>query len=265
MTVQRGTTPNPAYWAPYLGVSLFLRVYSAIRSTWVMLVVDNPFFWYFGFHSANILNDIEGPFYTVGSPSRQVEDGKAVLAPVDFMNKWDPFLFVFDVKDSKGDPVPNAAFDCWQADTNGGYYFASYTLRGKATTDAEGHVEILTVRPGGYGTRAAHLHLSVNGVKGRHVPMTTQAYVCPGNNPDHLETDIANYWRRRPDQNMVKGWSVPAASGEIEPYCKFPALPQDDMSSLANSIKYWSGKLKERGVDREIEGIGCLGITLTAR
>ena len=56
--IQRTTAAD---WAPYFAVSLLVRVYSAIRSTWVMLVVDNPFLWYFGLRgSGNILNDIEG-------------------------------------------------------------------------------------------------------------------------------------------------------------------------------------------------------------
>ena len=102
----------------------------------------------------------------------------------------DPFLFILDIKDTKGDPIPNATLDCWQADSGGNYYFSSWTLRGKVTTDVNGRVEILTVRPGAYANRAGHLHLMVKGTEGKHVPMTTQTYVCRGNNPQDLEGDV---------------------------------------------------------------------------
>ena len=80
--------------------------------------------------------------------------------------------------------------DCWQADQEGGYYFASYTLRGKVTTDAQGHIEILSIRPGDYASRPGHLHLVANGAKGKHVPMTTQVYICVGNDPAHMSSDL---------------------------------------------------------------------------
>ena len=99
------------------------------------------------------------------------------------------------MKDAKGNPIPNAVLDCWQADSTGGYYFASWTLRGKVTTNAQGRAEILSVRPADYGSpllgqRAGHFHLMVSGAKGTHAPMTTQAYVCPGNKPAHMSTEV---------------------------------------------------------------------------
>ena len=106
------------------------------------------------------------------------------------MSEHDPFLFVLDVKDTKGDPVPYAALDLWQANTQGYYAYASWALRGRAKADAHGHVEILTVRPGDYAGRAAHIHIMAAGAKGLHAPMTTQAYVCPGNKPAHMSTEV---------------------------------------------------------------------------
>lgn len=52
--------PTVADWAPSAGVSLFTRVYSALRSSYVMLVVDNPLSWTFGFRGQNAQDDIEG-------------------------------------------------------------------------------------------------------------------------------------------------------------------------------------------------------------
>ena len=102
---------------------------------------------------------------------------------------------MLEIKDAKGEPVPNATLDCWQADTDGGYYFASWTLRGKMTTDAHGRAEILTVRPGDYGskmigTRPGHMHLMVTGTKGKHAPLTSQVYVCQANEAKYLDGDL---------------------------------------------------------------------------
>ncbi|KAI0694379.1 Intradiol ring-cleavage dioxygenase [Cerioporus squamosus] len=249
-------------WAPYVGTSIFVRLFSALRSMWVMLVVDNPFLWYFGLRGANILDDVEGPFYVVGSPSVQVDEGKGVLASVDLLNKWGPFLFVFDVKDTKGDPVPYATLDCWQADSGGSYYFSFYTLRGKVTADAQGRVEVLTIEPGAYRSRSGHLHIIVHGTKGVHKSMTTQAYVCPGNELGHLSRDLANYYRRRPDANMVICWAIPAAENGTRKHA-FPALPSEQVD-LLKQVGYWSGKLKERGVEREVTAVAQHKITLTA-
>lgn len=52
--------PTVADWAPSAGVSLFTRIYSALRSSYVMLVVDNPLSWTFGFRGQNAQDDIEG-------------------------------------------------------------------------------------------------------------------------------------------------------------------------------------------------------------
>lgn len=108
-------------------------------------------------------------------------------------------MFVFDVKDAKGDPVPNATLDWWQADCDGGYYFASWTLRGKVTTDAHGRAEVLSIRPGDYGPpfmggrlgkRSGHVHVDVEGVPGKHRALTTQVYVCPNNRTAHMLEDL---------------------------------------------------------------------------
>ncbi|RPD67447.1 aromatic compound dioxygenase [Lentinus tigrinus ALCF2SS1-7] len=251
-----------ANWAPYVGISIFVRLFCALRSTWVMIVVDNPILWLCGWRGGNLLDDIEGPFYILGSPSVQVSEGKGVLASADFLNKFDPFLFVLEVKDTKGDPVPYAKLDCWHADTSGSYYFASYTLRGKVTADAQGHLEVLTVRPGDYASRTGHLHIVVTGTEGKHKPMTTQAYVCPGNDPERMSGDISNHYRPRPDNGMVSCRAMPSANGGKE-YLKFPALSAQE-ADLAKSVGYWNGKLKDHGVEREVMAVARHTITLTA-
>ena len=115
--------------------------------------------------------------------------------------EYEPFLLVLTIKDTRGDPVPHAQIDAWQANSAGSYYFASWTLRGTATADAQGRLELLTVRPGDYAGRSAHVHMRVEGpaktktrtktrTKGGLAPLTTQAYVLRGNDPVHLGRDV---------------------------------------------------------------------------
>lgn len=50
-----------ANWAPYISVSLFRRLFSIVRTSWIMLVVDNPLSWRWGFRGRKSVNDdIEG-------------------------------------------------------------------------------------------------------------------------------------------------------------------------------------------------------------
>ncbi|RPD67467.1 aromatic compound dioxygenase [Lentinus tigrinus ALCF2SS1-7] len=246
-----------ADWAPYVPVSLFTRLISFARSAWVMVMVDNPVFWKL-FRGKNELDDVEGPFYIVGAPQRQFGDGKMVLASKEIMQRDGPFLFILDVKDVKGNPIPNAVLDCWQADSTGSYYFASWTLRGKVTTDAQGHVEILSVRPADYGApllgqRKSHMHVIATGVHGKHVPITTQVYICPGNNPQNLDGDFASYARPVPYKNMATSWSISAANnGELVQ--KLPELPSDDVETVER-VKWWNETLKKHGIEREIAAV----------
>ncbi|KAI0363537.1 aromatic compound dioxygenase [Pilatotrama ljubarskyi] len=255
-----------ADWAPHIGVGLLTRLISFIRSAWIMVVVDNPLAWSFGFRGRNEKDDVEGPFYILGAPQRQIEDGRAVLAPAALLNKYGPFLFLFEVKDDKGEPIPHATLDWWQADPDGSYYFASWTLRGKVQTDAHGRVEVLSIRPGDYGSeiigrRAGHIHLMVSGVSGKHRPMTTQAYVCPGNSTDHMKTDPAKYARGYRPGNMMTCWSIPPANGD-EKYWGLPELPEDDLDARAR-IGWWNARLKEHRIHRDIIAVGRQDYKLT--
>lgn len=99
------------------------------------------------------------------------------------------------VRSPKGDPLPNAKFDFWQATTEGVYAYSSYGLRGRFTTDANGNVELLTVIPGDYkgpmgGVRNGHFHLMLQDAEGKCDPLTTQIYVCKGNSPKGMESDL---------------------------------------------------------------------------
>lgn len=97
-----------------------------------------------------------------------------------------------------GDPVPHAVLDFWQANSDGNYYFLDYTLRGRVITDSEGRAEVLSVPPGVYGAlggvRAGHFHLIVHPITTKDGKtwdeLTTQIYVCKGNSPETIESDL---------------------------------------------------------------------------
>ncbi len=91
-----------------------------------------------------------GPFWRMHSP--KTENGGTIVrsptpGPVLFVDAW--------YKDAKGDPVAGVEVDIWHSSTEGFYenqdpVQADMNLRGKFTTDANGHIGFRTVKPAGY-------------------------------------------------------------------------------------------------------------------
>ncbi|TBU45196.1 hypothetical protein BD309DRAFT_1079516 [Dichomitus squalens] len=236
-------------WAPYRRMSPLLWLWFVIRSTWVMTVLDNPLSWFLGFRGAkNRFDDIEGPFFLQGAPGVQVDEGQAVLSSTELFNKFDPFLLVLEVKDTN--------------DSSGTYYFFSWTLRGKMITDGKGRVEHILVRPGDYFSRAAHIHMRIQPANLKHNRMTTQTYLCTGNDPVHMSHDVANKFRPRPDGNMAICWATEDPK-DGKSYFDLPKLPQEDVD-MADAINRWNAKLKEQGLSKNIKSVGRHQIKLTA-
>ncbi|KAM5542398.1 hypothetical protein V8D89_003857 [Ganoderma adspersum] len=260
-----------ADWAPQGSVSVFTRLLSYLRSAWINLVHDNPIAWKIGLRGrANAFEDMEGPFFLIGAPSRQVADGQAVLASPSVLDQYEPFLLLLTVKDTRGDPVPHAKIDTWQANSVGSYYFASWTLRGTATADAQGRLELLTVRPGDYAGRSAHVHMRVEGPprakNGGHAPLTTQAYVLRGNDPSYLGRDVlGRFFRARQDGLVVTCYAASEGQGEEEgkPYRDLQKVPADE-SDLRDAVSRWDAKLKAHGVSKPLLSVGRHEIMLTA-
>src|SRR5204863_8483345 len=71
-------------------------------------------------------------------------------------------------------PIANAKLDFWQADGNGNYDNAGYTLRGWQLTDANGAYRLETVIPGLYPGRTEHIHVKVTPAGGQ--TYTTQLF-----------------------------------------------------------------------------------------
>jgi protocatechuate 3,4-dioxygenase beta subunit len=111
--------------------------------------------------------NMEGPYYTSGSPQRTslIEPGMPGV----------PLLILGRVFDGECNPIAGAKVDFWQADMNGAYDNAGYTLRGHAITGEEGYYDMETIEPGLYTGRPPHIHVKVFAPDGREL-LTTQLY-----------------------------------------------------------------------------------------
>ena len=96
--------------------------------------------------TANLL----GPFWRADSPATE-NGGSIVRSPIPgepiFVNAW--------IKDPQGQPIAGAEVDVWHSSTEGYYENqdpaqADMNLRGKFTSDADGHIAFRSIKPAGY-------------------------------------------------------------------------------------------------------------------
>ena len=149
--------------------------------------------------TANLL----GPFWRMNSPC--TENGGSIVrsatpGPALFVNCW--------LKDTKGSAIAGAEVDIWHSSPEGFYEQqdpnqVDMNLRGKFTTDAQGHFSFRSVKPAGYPIpidgpvgdlvratgrhhyRPAHLHFLI--FKEGFKTLISQIYV---NDDPQLETDV---------------------------------------------------------------------------
>ena len=149
--------------------------------------------------SANLL----GPFWRMNSP--RMESGSSIVrsptpGPAIFVKIW--------VQDQSGKPIEGAEVDVWHSSPEGFYEQqdpkqAHMNLRGKFTTDKNGHFSFRSVKPAGYPIpidgpvgdliraqgrhhyRPAHLHFLI--FKPGFKTMISQVYV---NDDPLLDTDV---------------------------------------------------------------------------
>lgn len=124
------------------------------------------------------LAQTEGPYFTPNSPERT----SLLTAGVDGTT----LVLTGFVVTRSCTPVSGALLDFWQADEDGEYDNAGYTLRGHQYTSADGAYSLETVVPGLYPGRTRHIHVKVQ-APNRPI-LTTQLYF-PGetrNNSDGI-------------------------------------------------------------------------------
>lgn len=111
----------------------------------------------------------EGPYYTPGSPQRTSlleQDMPGIKLTLT------GYVLTPDCQ-----PVANAWLDFWQADAQGQYDNAGYTLRGHQFTGPDGRYQLETVVPGFYSGRTEHIHVKVQAPDG---PVLTTQLFFPG-------------------------------------------------------------------------------------
>jgi catechol 1,2-dioxygenase len=175
---------------------------------------------------ANLL----GPFWRMYSPV--TENGGSIVrsptpGPAMFVDAW--------FRDTNGKPIEGAEVDIWQSSPEGFYenqdpVQADMNLRGKFSTDADGHISFRSVRPAGYpipvdgpvgellraqgrhNMRPAHLHFLA--YKPGFKTLVSQLYV-----PDdkHIETDVQFGVTRHLIGNYVRHDEARAGTSDVKP------------------------------------------------
>jgi len=123
-------------------------------------------------------SETEGPYFKANSPERaSVIDAGVTGTKLTISGR---------VLSTRGQPIAKALLDFWQANAQGSYDNAGYTLRGHQFSDAEGHYQLVTVVPGLYPGRTRHIHVKVQAPN--HPVLTTQLYFPnePRNSSDPL-------------------------------------------------------------------------------
>lgn len=120
--------------------------------------------------AAATADNIEGPFYKRGAPSRAV-----LVTPKDAGER---LVVAGRVRSTSCAPIAGAILDVWHADARGGYDLDGFRFRGTLTADAQGRWQLRTIVPGRYLNgrryRPAHVHVKLR-AKG-YQPLTTQLY-----------------------------------------------------------------------------------------
>jgi protocatechuate 3,4-dioxygenase beta subunit len=110
--------------------------------------------------------ETEGPYYRAGAP----ESSDLVTAGMTGTRLTLTGLVVT----AGCARIAGGKVEIWQADANGVYDNAGYTLRGYVMTDDQGRFTIQTVVPGEYPGRTEHIHVKVTPPGG--ATLTTQLY-----------------------------------------------------------------------------------------
>lgn len=120
--------------------------------------------------TAPTADNIEGPFFKPGAPSR------SVLVAADTPGERLAVGGLVTSTDCR--PLGDVRIQIWHADHRGAYDNDGFTFRGALRSDADGRWDVRTILPGRYLNgrryRPAHLHLELRAAG--HRPLTTQLY-----------------------------------------------------------------------------------------
>jgi protocatechuate 3,4-dioxygenase beta subunit len=111
--------------------------------------------------------EVLGPFFKKGAPN-----ATNLRAPGD---AGFPLRVAGKVWNTRGDKVPGAIVEMWQADAEGRYDVKGYRYRTKLQMEASAEYNVETVMPGHYSDRPAqHIHYMITAPG--HRPLVTQIY-----------------------------------------------------------------------------------------
>lgn len=124
----------------------------------------------------------EGPYYKPNSPQRTRLFEQGIPGEKLTLTGY--------VMDIHGKPIAHAWLDFWQANGEGKYDNAGYTLRGHQYTDESGKYILETVIPGGYASRTPHIHAKVRANDNSPI-LTVQLFIpdVASNKTDFLYRD----------------------------------------------------------------------------
>jgi len=129
--------------------------------------------------------EVLGPFYKKGAPNTSVLRASG--------DPGFPLRVSGKVLNTRGELVPGARIDIWQADHAGHYDVTGYRYRTQLLVQADSEYGIDTVMPGHYSDRPAqHIHYMISAPG--HKTLITQVYFA---------TDP--YFEGNPDKNYAKG------------------------------------------------------------
>jgi protocatechuate 3,4-dioxygenase beta subunit len=132
--------------------------------------------------------EVLGPFYKKGAPNTA-----NLHKPGD---PGFPLRVTGKVYNTKGEPVPGAKVDVWQADHVGRYDLEGYRYRAQLLLESKTEYTVETILPGHYDDRPAqHIHYLITAPG--HRTLITQAYFA---SDPFFEGNPAKHHRKR---NMV--------------------------------------------------------------
>ena len=114
--------------------------------------------------------EVLGPFFKKGAPNAA---NLRIAGDPGF-----PLRVAGKVYNVKGEKVPGAVVEMWQADAQGSYDVKGFRYRTKLQVEAGSEYAVETVMPGHYNDRPAqHIHYLITAPG--HRPLVTQIYFAP--------------------------------------------------------------------------------------